>query len=1152
MINIFDNVDVLKHQNGENAKLAVALKNKIKSYNRLDIATGYMNLSAWSEFSDEIASAPFEPCDDPEKTVPVARILVGMVPRSLTKQMKRAAEAEMRGDEYSEEIEKEEQRKQHEKLILHLRDQLMAGGTSSSHRQALLTLKEHLESGRVQMRVYTKQTLHGKLYVAYDPKTEDLSQVAAFVGSSNFTRPGLHTNLELNVELTDKDQSSQLKDWFEKLWKKSPFNITQEIIDLIDESWVEPVTPYEVYMKVCYELSKDARFGEQKYTLSPRLEHMLMDYQKSAAHTLVHRLMRRGGTMLGDVVGLGKTLTAIAVASMLQNEENMRVLVLCPKNLEQMWRQHLKEYEIRGEVVRYSMATAELPDLEERYQLVICDESHNLRNEKTQVWRAIKEYVSRNEARVLLLTATPFNLSFSDVKAQLALYLDEDADLGIIPEAGLKEYPDKFDKREGNLSTLRAFEISEEPEDWKRLLEDQLVRRTRAYTKRQAPTEMWTSPDGLVTKERSYLELSTGKFYYPDWASEWLDHEFKEDDPARFMEDDQTLDDLRDLRLPRYDISGYDNPDARHTPEDRAVIEAARSGRGNVRGFVLSGLYKRLSSSGYSFIQSLTRQLIRNELWIYAIDHQLSVPTGSFSDDQLDLDGSDEADFESVDGLQVQDSSGNSEQMYESLVQSAPAQTKWVSSTVFTSRLRDDLQHDSDLIKAMLRRFGTWQVETDSKLHDLRDLIEQKHANDKVLVFTEYKDTAYYIAEGLQKLGVENVAAVAGDTPDPASYARRFSPVSNRVPTEQASDAEPPAQNGSDELRVLVATDVLSEGQNLQDAHVVVNYDLPWAIIRLIQRAGRVDRVGQVHHEVNVYLISHQTVEKTLNLRSRIRERLKSAAEAFGADQAFFADMSSDDEATRMLEDFYSGVLKDTDLDERGIDPVSEAAERWADFFVQHPEKAEQIMRMQDKRLATRPSRQKKSIHPADENTVMVSYIRTSNEIDLFSIAIRGNKNGPETNHVVSATEALGLFYAEYGTPNKVTSPEAYDLQQRLTQHALKNSGTSVGRLRGVRRQVWNRFYGADNTASFETTKLGEQEQKVLDKLYHYPLRRQAESELRRMLRRKADNRSLLDALLRMQQDDELLVKESDMQMARVVCSLAISDPDFEGKNPVR
>ena len=1146
MAEIYDNLGYLPQEEGRCVKLADALHRTMEYYDRLDIATGYMNLSAWDEFADEIGQAPFEP------GTPVARILLGMVPRSITEQMHREAQAEMRGESVSSAPKNDERAGYRDELVQHLRGQLMAGGTSSSRRQALLTLKEHLESGRVQMKVYTKQALHGKTYVAHTPKERNPYPVVGFVGSSNFTRPGLHTNLELNVELTDSDHAAKLKNWFEKLWReRTSFDITREIIDLIDQSWVEPADPYDVYMKVCYELSEDARFGEQEYALSPRLEHMLMDYQKSAAHTLARRLMRRGGTMLGDVVGLGKTLTAIAVASMLQNEENMRVLVLCPKNLEQMWDKHLSEYDVVGKVVRYSMAAAELPDLA-RYQLVICDESHNLRNENTQVWRAIKEYVSRNESRVLLLTATPFNLSFSDVKAQLALYLDEDADLGIIPEAGLKEYPRKFDKLEGNLSTLRAFEISEEPEDWRTLMSDHLVRRTRAYTKRQAPTEMWTSPDGLVTKERSYLELSTGKFYYPDWVSQPVSHSFKADDPARFMEDDQTLDDLRDLRLPRYDISGYDNPSAYHSPEDRAIIEAARSGRGNVRGFVLSGLYKRLSSSGYSFIQSLTRQLIRNELWIYAIDHQLSVPTGSFSDDQLGLEGSDAADFESVDGLQVQDLGGNLEQMYESLVQSAPAQTRWVSSKVFTSRLRDDLQHDSELIKAMLRRFGTWQVETDSKLHALRDLIEQKHANDKVLVFTEYKDTAYYIAEGLQKLGVENVAAVAGDTDDPASYARRFSPVSNRVPTEQASDAEAPAQNGSDELRVLVATDVLSEGQNLQDAHVVVNYDLPWAIIRLIQRAGRVDRVGQVHHEVNVYLISHQTVERTLKLRSRIRERLESAAKAFGADQAFFTDMSSDDAAARTLEDFYSGNLDSSEPDEEGIDAVSEAAERWADFAKKYPEDAERIMKMQDKRLATRALRGESAVHPADDNALMVSYVRTNAEIDLFAVRSYDPASDSVKERMVPPAKALGLFYAEYSTPSQETDPKDYDLQQKLTQYVLRQEGTTHGNLRGVRRQVFRRFYGADSTASLDTLELQERERKVLDKLYHYPLRRQAESELRRMLRRKADNRSLLDALLRMQQDDDLLVKESDMQMARVVCSLAISDPDFEGKNPVR
>ena len=1140
MAEIYDNLGYLPQGEGKGAKLADALHRTMKYYDRLDIATGYMNLSAWDEFADEIGQAPFEP------GTPVARILLGMVPRSITEQMHREAQAEMRGESVSSVPKNDERAGYRDELVQHLRGQLMAGGTSSVRRQALLTLKEHLESGRVQMKVYTKQALHGKTYVAHTPKPGNMHPVMSFVGSSNFTRPGLHTNLELNVELTDSDHAAKLKNWFEKLWReRTSFDITREIIDLIDQSWVEPADPYDVYMKVCYELSEDARFGEQEYALSPRLEHMLMDYQKSAAHTLARRLMRRGGTMLGDVVGLGKTLTAIAVASMLQNEENMRVLVL-----EQMWDKHLSEYDVVGKVVRYSMAAAELPDLA-RYQLVICDESHNLRNENTQVWRAIKEYVSRNESRVLLLTATPFNLSFSDVKAQLALYLDEDADLGIIPEKGLEKYSKKFDKLEGNLSTLRAFEISEEPEDWRTLMSDHLVRRTRAYTKRQAPTEMWTSPDGLVTKERSYLELSTGKFYYPDWVSQPVSHSFKADDPARFMEDDQTLDDLRDLRLPRYDISGYDNPNAHHSPEDRAIIEAARSGRGNVRGFVLSGLYKRLSSSGYSFIQSLTRQLIRNELWIYAIDHQLSIPTGSFSDDQLGLDGSDAADFESVDGLQVQDLSGNLEQMYESLVQSAPAQTKWVSSTVFTSRLRDDLQHDSELIKAMLKRFGTWEVETDSKLHALRDLIEQKHANDKVLVFTEYKDTAYYIAEGLRKLGVENVEAVAGDTDDPASYARRFSPVSNRVPTEQASDSEAPALNGP-ELRVLVATDVLSEGQNLQDAHVVVNYDLPWAIIRLIQRAGRVDRVGQVHHEVNVYLISHQTVERTLKLRSRIRERLESAAKAFGADQAFFTDMSSDDAAARTLEDFYSGNLDSSEPDEEGIDAVSEAAERWADFAKKYPEDAERIMKMQDKRLATRALRGESSVHPADDNALMVSYVRTNSEIDLFAVRSYDPATDSTKESMVPPAKALGLFYAEYSTPSQETDPKDYDLQQKLTQYVLRQEGTTHGNLRGVRRQVFRRFYGADSTASLDTLELQERERKVLDKLYHYPLRRQAESELRRMLRRKADNRSLLDALLRMQQDDELLVKESDMQMARVVCSLAISDPDFEGKKPVR
>ena len=140
--------------------------------------------------------------------------------------------------------------------------------------------------------------------------------------------------------------------------------------------------------------------------------------------------------MLGDVVGLGKTLTAVATALMLQNAEDFTTLVLCPKNLEKMWQKHLDKYEVNGRVVPYSMAAKLLSELK-RFHIVICDESHNLRNSSTKAYDAIQEYVRRNGSKVLLLTATPYNLAFTDVANQIGLYVDDDDDLGIQPAAAM-------------------------------------------------------------------------------------------------------------------------------------------------------------------------------------------------------------------------------------------------------------------------------------------------------------------------------------------------------------------------------------------------------------------------------------------------------------------------------------------------------------------------------------------------------------------------------------------------------------------------------------------------------------------------------------------------------------------------------------------
>jgi hypothetical protein len=259
--------------------------------------------------------------------------------------------------------------------------------------------------------------------------------------------------------------------------------------------------------------------------------------------------MTRSGTMLGDVVGLGKTLTAIAVALMLRDEHGYMPLVVCPKNLVQMWEDHFEAYEVHGRVVSYSMAHAILPELR-RYALVIIDESHTLRNDARRDYIAIRDYITANDSKVLLLTATPYNIRFRDVANQLALYIGDDDDLGISPTNALASDPRLADRVDGKTSTLAAFRRSEDPDDWKRLMSEHLVRRTRTFIKNN-----YARLDG---DGRPFLEFADGRrFRFPQRIPRPIEHSFGHSDPAAIMSSDATLDVLSALRLPRYNLSRY-------------------------------------------------------------------------------------------------------------------------------------------------------------------------------------------------------------------------------------------------------------------------------------------------------------------------------------------------------------------------------------------------------------------------------------------------------------------------------------------------------------------------------------------------------------------------------------------------------------------
>lgn len=1083
-----------------------------EDYQYIDVATGYLDLRGWDVLGDviDLKEKPGER--------PTARILVGMVAPADGAALLASLQKEVQPDSPGADIhDPNKAQARRNLLVAHLRIQLMRGLPTTKTRATLQQMKQQLGDGRVEIRVYTRTPLHGKVYLL--GRDHHLAPRYGFLGSSNFTGAGLSRNLELNTSVEDTTNNTQLATWFEDRWNdRYSLNITTEILDLIEESWAgeEQPTPYEVYLKVCHALSQDARDG-MGYVLPQSMQNLLLDYQAVAVKTLARRIVNRGGTMLGDVVGLGKTLTAIATALMLQSAEDYSTLVLCPKNLQNMWEKHLEQYGLHtARVVPYSMAHKILPELK-LFKLVICDESHNLRNDNTRAHEAISDYVRRNSSKVLLLTATPYNLAFTDVANQLSLYIDEDDDLGIAPSEALKKDPTLADKVDGKITTLAAFRHSEEPADWRRLMSDHLVRRTRSFIRRSAATKTITLADGTTTT-REILTFADGReFSFPTRVPKPITHAFASDDPAALMEDTDTLDTVAALTLPRYRLADYENPRAAKTAEDKKNLDDIRSGRGNVSGFVRVGLFKRLSSSGHSFILSLQRQRARNELFLHAIDNQLPLPLGTFTDTQLsaattDLDDTDLGDNNAAAGP----IGGTARSQYEALRAKPPAGAKWINSSVFKPTLRYDLVKDNEAITKLLDRFGTWDPTRDSKLNALVDHLRTEHPGEKVLVFTEYRDTATYVAQALTAAGVEKVAVASGESEDPGALARRFSPRSNALPGEDPTEAIPP----EDEINVLVATDVLSEGQNLQDSHIIVNYDLPWAIIRLIQRAGRVDRIGQESDEVFIYLITHDNIESQIKLRQRIKERLGAAAYAFGSDEQFFGT----EQEVKLLDDLYNGRMPDAEAEEADgeADAVSEAWLVWANALNDHPDLAKKALALPDLTHSTRAP------YATEASGGVTCYVRTESGIDAFA----HYSDATMSAQLLTPLEALRTFRAEPTTPTAAMRADHFDRERDLILGPLAAETAAVGNLKGIRAWVWKRL-----TSTLWAADASE----ALDALHERPLTTFAANQLSMARRNRYTDNDLVELLNRLHREERLTIPTFTNDELRVVCSLGVS-----------
>ncbi len=1121
MPKIYDNIE--NH-------LTKGLNETLELSHRTDFCVGYFNLRGWKEVAEKIdtlsGAEVTEGSDDVHR---ICRLLVGMqkMPVDILK------EYFSKGEDHI--MDQAEAVKLKKRLAQEFKEQLTIGAPTEADERALRKLSQQMKDKKVVVKLHLRYTLHAKLYLAYS--ADKRVPVVGFLGSSNLTMAGLVKQGELNIDVLDQDAASKLAKWFDDRWKdRWCLDITLELIEIIDNSWAStiPILPYYIYLKMAYHLSREARAGINEFKLPKIFQKELLEFQQKAVLVAAHHLNKRDGVLIGDVVGLGKTITATALAKMFEDDFFLETLIICPKNLVEMWEGYAHTYQLRAKVISQSRVQSLLPTLR-RYRLVIIDESHNLRNDQGSRYRAIKSYLDENESKVILLSATPYNKTYLDLSNQLRLFISDDKDLGISPERYIEHLGGvvKFSSEhtETFIRSIKAFEKSHFSDDWRELMRLYLVRRTRSFIKTNyAKTDFITG--------RKYLTFSDGsKSYFPERIPKRVEYEFDSNDPKDLyakLYSLKSVDIINGLELPRYGLQKYlnDKPIITATNDEELLMANLSHAGKRLMGFCRTNLFKRLESSGYSFLLSLSRHILRNYVFIYALQNHLPIPIGKNISQNLDdyledEDPDNETNQENHLRLIFKEETylskaGELYDLYKT--ETYKKRFDWIRAEFFKNSLQTNLINDCKEIIKVLKLGKDWNPSEDRQLNALYQLISSTHSKEKVLVFTQFADTAYYLTEQLKNRGVKKIESVTGANENPTALAHRFSPVSNNK--SQLINAE-------DQLRILISTDVLSEGQNLQDAHIILNYDLPWAIIRLIQRAGRVDRIGQKAEKILCYsFLPEDGIEAIINLRKRLTQRIEENANVVGSDETFF------DGDPINIADLYnekSGLLDGED-DDSEVDLASYAYQIWKNATDADPSLNKTIPDLPNVIYATKQNTEE----PEKEGVIV--YTRTSDENDVLAwIDTKGAIITQSQYTILRAAQCSANTEAKYKIENH------HELVKKGIDYIRddeKNTGGSLGKKTGIKYRAYMRL--DRYCKEFDGTLfVNEQLKKAIDDIYKYPLKEFARETLNRQLKAGISDEQLAALVISLREEDKLAIineDENPKQELQIICSLGLTN----------
>lgn len=716
-----------------------------------------------------------------------------------------------------------------------------------------------LKSGKLEIRMYTEAPIHAKVYIMRknQEKVPDMFG-SVITGSSNFSEAGLINNLEFNVELKDYMDVKFALDKFEELWIKG-IDIRKDYIEAIEQNtWMRnDITPYQLYLKTLYEFFKEEiNADKENFEVLLPEGYMRLQYQIDAVTQARQKLNAYNGVFISDVVGLGKTY----ICAMLANSFNRNTykLFVCPPVLVDYWKSVLQEFDVaRYDVISLGRLDKIIKKGIEKYSYIFVDEAHRFRNSDTESFAELHQIC--HGKKVILISATPINNYTSDIENQI--YLFQSKQSGTIN--GIKNIEGFFralntklaKKKKGSIEYMQQLrENSEIIRD--KLIREIMVRRTRSEI------------------QQYYAEdLKKQKLTFPKVGSpEKIVYSFdKEIDEAFY----QTIDIIKNFKYARYTPLLY--------LKDKKKYANMLSAQKNMGGFMKSILVKRLESSFYAFRKTLERFIISYEKFIEMLESGKVYISKKVNVYDLLDDGNIQRLMELIEQQEVRE-----------------FQTKEFSAQFFC-----DLQSDLGQLKSMQHIWS--MINSDPKLSEFKRNLTTNTLmkNKKVIIFTESTETAQYLYEELKEIYNERVIYFSGQS-------------SSSLKIDIEDSFNPKFKNkNNDKYDVLITTDVLAEGINLHRANILVNYDLPWNPTRIMQRVGRINRVGTKFARIYVFnFFPTAQSEKQIPLEERILEKLQAFHDTLGED---FKYLSDDEEVSSKK--LFSDLTSDLDNDEKSINP---------------------------------------------------------------------------------------------------------------------------------------------------------------------------------------------------------------------------------------